>query len=106
MLTQRLSITGLPATVGTDGKLIATPSFGDNGDDINFALGNSHGGRCYNADAHWENLDGQPMVQLSGAHRQWHRRRADSGPSPAILHGPYGLGCMDDKPGCDFGVSY
>jgi len=34
-----LSITGLPATVGTDGKLIATPSFGDNGVELNFATG-------------------------------------------------------------------
>jgi hypothetical protein len=34
-----LSNTGLPATWGTDGKLIATPSFGDDGDDLNFATG-------------------------------------------------------------------
>lgn len=38
-----LSITGLPATVGTDGKLIATPSFGDNGVELNFATGTATG---------------------------------------------------------------
>ncbi len=39
-----LSQTGLPATWGTDGKLIATPSYGDNGDDVNFATGTATGG--------------------------------------------------------------
>lgn len=39
-----LSITGLPATWGTDAKLIATPSFGDNGADINFATGTATSG--------------------------------------------------------------
>ncbi len=39
-----LSTTGLPATWGTDGKMIATPSFGDNGDDVNFATGTATGG--------------------------------------------------------------
>lgn len=39
-----LSITGLPATWGTDGKLIATPSFGDNGLDVNFATGQATAG--------------------------------------------------------------
>lgn len=34
-----LTITGLPATIGTDGKLIATPSYGDNGAEFNFATG-------------------------------------------------------------------
>lgn len=34
-----LTITGLPATVGTDGKLIATPSYGDTGAEFNFATG-------------------------------------------------------------------
>lgn len=38
-----LSITGLPATVGTDGKLIATPSLGDHGAEINFATGTATG---------------------------------------------------------------
>lgn len=39
-----LSNTGLPATVGTDGKLIATPSFGDNGVAVAFASGTATGG--------------------------------------------------------------
>ena len=39
-----LSITGLPASWGTDGKLIATPSFGDNGLDVNFATGTATAG--------------------------------------------------------------
>jgi hypothetical protein len=39
-----LSITGLPAIWGTDGKLIATPSFGDDGDDLNFATGTATAG--------------------------------------------------------------
>lgn len=39
-----LSNTGLPATVGTDGKLIATPSYGDNGVDIRFANGTATAG--------------------------------------------------------------
>lgn len=39
-----LAQTGLPATWGTDGKMIATPSFGDNGDDVNFATGTATGG--------------------------------------------------------------
>jgi hypothetical protein len=39
-----LSNTGLPATWGTDGKLIATPSFGDDGDDLNFATGTATAG--------------------------------------------------------------
>jgi hypothetical protein len=38
-----LSITGLPATWGTDGRMIATPSFGDDGDDIFFAAGTATG---------------------------------------------------------------
>lgn len=36
--------TGLPATIGTDGKLVATPSYGDNGLDINFATGTATAG--------------------------------------------------------------
>lgn len=39
-----LSQTGLPATWATDGKLIATPSFGDDGDDLNFATGTATAG--------------------------------------------------------------
>ncbi len=39
-----LSITGIPATWGTDGKLVATPSFGDDGDDVNFATGTATSG--------------------------------------------------------------
>lgn len=39
-----LSNTGLPATWGTDGKMVATPSFGDNGEDFNFATGTATGG--------------------------------------------------------------
>lgn len=39
-----LSNTGLPATVGTDAKLIATPSYGDNGDPVNFASGTATAG--------------------------------------------------------------
>lgn len=34
-----LSHAVLPATWGTDGKMIATPSYGDDGDDLNFATG-------------------------------------------------------------------
>ena len=34
-----LSITGLPASIGTDAKLIATPSYADNGAEFNFATG-------------------------------------------------------------------
>lgn len=39
-----LSQTGLPATLGTDAKLVATPSFADNGLDVNFATGTATGG--------------------------------------------------------------
>jgi hypothetical protein len=39
-----LTITGLPATWATDGKMIATPSFGDDGDDVNFATGTATSG--------------------------------------------------------------
>lgn len=39
-----LSQTGLPATWGTDGKMIATPSYGDDGDDLNLATGQATGG--------------------------------------------------------------
>lgn len=39
-----LANTGLPATWGTDGKMIATPSFGDNGVDVNFATGQATSG--------------------------------------------------------------
>jgi hypothetical protein len=39
-----LANTGLPATWGTDGKMIATPSFGDNGVDVNFATGTATAG--------------------------------------------------------------
>lgn len=39
-----LSVTGIPGTWGTDAKLIATPSFGDNGLDVNFATGTATGG--------------------------------------------------------------
>lgn len=34
-----LSIVGLPATWGTDGRMMATPSYADNGVDLNFATG-------------------------------------------------------------------
>lgn len=39
-----LSITGLPATWGTDGKLVGTPSYGDNGQQVVFATGTATGG--------------------------------------------------------------
>jgi hypothetical protein len=39
-----LTITGLPATWATDGKMIATPSFGDDGDELNFATGTATAG--------------------------------------------------------------
>ncbi len=39
-----LSNTGLPATWATDGKMIATPSYGDDGDDLNFATGTATAG--------------------------------------------------------------
>jgi hypothetical protein len=39
-----LTITGLPATWATDGKMIATPSFGDDGDELNFAIGTATAG--------------------------------------------------------------
>lgn len=39
-----LTQTGLPATWGTDGKMIATPSFGDDGDEVNFATGTATAG--------------------------------------------------------------
>lgn len=39
-----LSNTNLPATIGTDGKMIATPSFGDNGVDVMFASGQATAG--------------------------------------------------------------
>lgn len=39
-----LTITGLPGAWGTDGKLIATPSYGDNGLDVNFATGTATAG--------------------------------------------------------------
>lgn len=39
-----LSNTNLPATVGTDGKLIGTPSFGDNGINVIFASGTATAG--------------------------------------------------------------
>ena len=39
-----LSITGLPATWGTEGKMIATPSYGDDGDELNFATGTATAG--------------------------------------------------------------
>lgn len=40
---QTLANTGLPATIGTDGKLVATPSF-DNGAYLNFATGTATAG--------------------------------------------------------------
>jgi hypothetical protein len=39
-----LSNTGLPATWATDGKLVATPSYGDDGDELNFATGTATAG--------------------------------------------------------------
>jgi hypothetical protein len=39
-----LSITGIPATWGTDGRMVATPSYADNGVDLNFATGTATGG--------------------------------------------------------------
>jgi hypothetical protein len=39
-----LTITGLPAAWATDGKMIATPSFGDDGDELNFATGTATAG--------------------------------------------------------------
>lgn len=39
-----LAITGLPANWGTDGKMIATPSYGDNGIAVTFASGNASAG--------------------------------------------------------------
>lgn len=38
-----LTNVGLPATWGTDGRMIATPSYGDNGVDVAFALGTATG---------------------------------------------------------------
>lgn len=39
-----LSNTGLPATIGTDCKMIATPSYGDNGQPVQFANGTATAG--------------------------------------------------------------
>jgi hypothetical protein len=39
-----LSNTGLPATWATDGRLVATPSYADNGLDLNFATGTATAG--------------------------------------------------------------
>jgi hypothetical protein len=39
-----LAHAGLPASWGTDGRMIATPSFGDDGEDINFATGTATAG--------------------------------------------------------------
>lgn len=39
-----LANTGLPGTLGTDAKLIATPSYGDNGENIAFATGTATAG--------------------------------------------------------------
>lgn len=39
-----LSIAGLPATWGTDGKLVATPSYGDSGEALIFAAGTASAG--------------------------------------------------------------
>lgn len=39
-----LAQTGLPATWGTDGRMIATPSYADNGLDLNFATGTATAG--------------------------------------------------------------
>ena len=39
-----LANTGLPATWATDGKMIATPSYGDNGDKVTFATGTATAG--------------------------------------------------------------
>jgi len=39
-----LANTGLPGTLGTDAKLIATPSYGDNGENIAFATGTATDG--------------------------------------------------------------
>jgi hypothetical protein len=39
-----LSNTGLPATWGTDGRMVATPSYADNGLDLNFATGTATAG--------------------------------------------------------------
>lgn len=39
-----LTVTGLPGTWGTDGRMVATPSYADNGVDLNFASGTATGG--------------------------------------------------------------
>jgi hypothetical protein len=39
-----LANTGLPASLGNDAKMIATPSYGDNGGDVNFATGTATAG--------------------------------------------------------------
>jgi hypothetical protein len=39
-----LTITGLPATWGTDGRMVATPSYADNGVEVNFATGTATAG--------------------------------------------------------------
>jgi hypothetical protein len=39
-----LANTGLPASLGNDAKMIATPSYGDNGQDVNFATGTATAG--------------------------------------------------------------